>query len=71
MNTIEIRKNHKELIDNLNESIKRYRIWEGEGKSDWSPFLSYESKYYDIFLKECVVEDLNSLAKAIKEGKIQ
>jgi putative salt-induced outer membrane protein YdiY len=73
MNTIEIRKNHKELIDNLNESIKRYEIWFRQDYTDacnmhraFVEISGYTSNYRS-FLERCVQQDIESLIEEINK----
>jgi hypothetical protein len=62
MNTIDHRKNCKELIDNLDKSMERLNTWLRVPHN-----FGNDGDAYNSLLKKCIEEDIISLMKEIEK----
>ena len=72
MNTIEIRKQFGDEVDTIEESIENYMRWQ-QGDSEYCYRCGIEDedeaayKFYDNFIKQRVVEDINKLRGLVEK----
>jgi len=72
MNTIEIRKQFGDEVDTIEESIENYMRWQ-QGDSEYCYHCGIQDedeaayKFYDNFIKQRVVEDINKLRGLVEK----